>query len=82
MDHWGPELPVLRGGINDNEFLKKTGRSMGFIEFVMTDPDANAERFLRGNSFPAYLPAWQDQRLLGIQPYFQESMGKLLLIGG
>lgn len=50
-----------------------------FIEFVMTDPDANAERFLQGNSFPAYLPAWDDPRLLGIQPYFQESMGKLLL---
>ena len=35
--------------------------------------------FLQGNSFPAYLPAWQDPRLLSIQPYFQESMGKLLV---
>ena len=26
--------------------------------------EANAERFLQGNSFPAYMPAWKDKRML------------------
>ena len=59
---------------------KKQDEAWDFIEFVMTDPDANAERFLQGNSFPAYLPGMaRSYRLLSIQPYFQESMGKLLV---
>ena len=50
-----------------------------FIEFVMKDPDANAERFKQGNSFPAYMPAWKDKRLLAKHDYFQQSMGKVLI---
>ena len=50
-----------------------------FIEFVMKDPDANAERFQQGNSFPAYLPSWKDKRLLKKHEYFEQSMGKLLV---
>ncbi len=50
-----------------------------FIEFVMKDPDANAERFKQGNSFPAYMPAWKDKRLLAKHDYFQQSMGKVLV---
>ena len=45
----------------------------------MTDADANAERFLQGNSFPAYKPAWKDPRLVSEQPYFEQSMGELLI---
>ena len=40
--------------------------------------EANAERFLQGNSFPAYRPAWKDKRLLQAQ-YFEQSMGDLLV---
>ena len=37
---------------------KKQDDAWAWLESVMTDPDANAERFLQGNSFPKpYLPA-------------------------
>ncbi len=76
----GPRTASFAGqGLMIMNSSQKQDEAWDFIEFVMTDPDANAERFLQGNSFPAYLPAWKDQRLLGIQPYFQESMGKLLV---
>lgn len=76
----GPRTASFAGqGLMIMNSSKKQDEAWSFIEFVMTDPDANAERFLQGNSFPAYLPAWKDPRLLGIQPYFQESMGKLLV---
>ena len=57
----------------------KVDAAWKFIEFVMKDPTANAERFAQGNSFPAYLPAWKDKRLLGKHDYFGDSMGKLLV---
>jgi ABC-type glycerol-3-phosphate transport system substrate-binding protein len=76
----GPRTASFAGqGLIIMNSSEKQDEAWDFIEFVMTDADANAERFLQGNSFPAYLPAWDDPRLLGIQPYFQESMGKLLL---
>ena len=76
----GPRTASFAGqGLMIMNSSEKQEEAWGFIEFVMTDPDANAERFLQGNSFPAYLPAWKDPRLLGVQPYFQESMGKLLV---
>jgi arabinosaccharide transport system substrate-binding protein len=76
----GPRTATFAGqGLMIMNSSEKQDEAWDFIEFVMTDPDANAERFLQGNSFPAYLPAWKDPRLLGIQPYFQESMGKLLI---
>ena len=58
---------------------KKQDAAWEFIDFVMKDPDANAERFLQGNSFPAYKPAWKDKRLLKKHEYFDQSMGKLLI---
>lgn len=52
-----------------------------FIEWVMTDPEANARRFLSGNSFPAYKPAFDDPRLLQPQPFFGgDSMGQILVM--
>ena len=50
-----------------------------FLEFVMKDKEANAERFLQGNSFPAYMPSWKNKDLLGEHPYFKQSMGELLV---
>ena len=48
-------------------------------EFVMKNKEANAQRFLQGNSFPAYRPAWKDKRLLAKHEYFGQSMGDLLV---
>jgi len=42
---------------------KQPDAAWKFIEFVMTDTDANVKRFVDGNSFPAYQPAWSDDRL-------------------
>lgn len=54
--------------------------SWKFIRFVMTDPDANAQRFLQGNSFPAYQPVWKDERLLKKMEFFNnQSLGKILV---
>ena len=58
---------------------KKQDAAWDFIEFVMKDSDANAERFLQGNSFPAYKPAWKDKRLMKKHEYFDQSMGELLV---
>ena len=58
---------------------KSQDEAWNFIEFVMKDKGANAERFLQGNSFPAYLPSWKDRRLLDEHEYFEQSMGKLLV---
>jgi arabinosaccharide transport system substrate-binding protein len=63
---WNPgstHRHLCRTGTNDHEFEhKKQEEAWDFIEFVMTDEDANAERFLQGNSFPAYKPAWKDPK--------------------
>ena len=45
----------------------------------MKNKESNAERFLQGNSFPAYLPAWKNKALLHKHPYFKQSMGNLLV---
>jgi ABC-type glycerol-3-phosphate transport system substrate-binding protein len=58
---------------------KNKKESWEFIEFVMKDKEANAERFLQGNSFPAYRPSWKDKRLLAEHEYFEQSIGELLL---
>jgi len=76
----GPRTATFAGqGLMIMNSSKQQDAAWDFIEFVMTDPDANAERFLQGNSFPAYKPAWTDPRILGEQPYFQQSMGDLLV---
>ncbi len=54
--------------------------SWDFMKFVMTNKEANAQRFLQGNSFPAYKPAFEDIRLLQPQPFFgYDSMGQILV---
>ena len=45
-------------------------KSWKFVEWVMSDVDANVERFLQGNAFPPYRPAWADTRLSRKEPYF------------
>ncbi len=76
----GPRTATFAGqGLMIMNSSKQQDAAWDFIEFVMTDPDANAERFLQGNSFPAYKPAWTDPRILGEQPYFEQSMGDLLV---
>lgn len=76
----GPRTATFAGqGLMIMNSSKRKEEAWDFIEFVMTDEDANAERFLQGNSFPAYKPAWKDPRLLGNQPYFEQSMGELLV---
>jgi len=69
----GQGLLVFKG-------TQKMEQAWGFIHFVMTNLDSNAERFLGGNSFTAYKPSWKDERLLGGHDYFGgQSMGKLLV---
>jgi arabinosaccharide transport system substrate-binding protein len=76
----GPRTATFAGqGLMIMNSSNQQEAAWDFIEFVMTDPDANAERFLQGNSFPAYKPAWTDPRILGEQPYFEQSMGDLLV---
>jgi ABC-type glycerol-3-phosphate transport system substrate-binding protein len=51
-----------------------------FIEFVLTDLEANVKRFTGGNSFPAYQPAWKDARFKEQNEFFNyESVGQLLM---
>ena len=35
--------------------------------------------FYKGNSFPAYIPSWSDDRLLAKHEYFEQSIGNLLI---
>ncbi|MEM9159519.1 MAG: extracellular solute-binding protein [Verrucomicrobiota bacterium] len=58
---------------------KQVDRSWEFMKWVMTDREANARRFLRGNSFPAYKPSFEDPRLMEASAFFGgDSMGRLL----
>jgi ABC-type glycerol-3-phosphate transport system substrate-binding protein len=41
-----------------------------FLEWVMMDVDANVERFLQGNCFTAFKPAWTDLRFNRPEPFF------------
>ena len=51
-----------------------------FIQFVMTDTEANVQRFLQGNSFTAYKPAWKDPRLVkNIEFFNNQPLGKILI---
>jgi len=76
----GPRTATFAGqGLMILEASKKKKDAWKFIEFVMKNKESNAERFLQGNSFPAYKPAWKDQRLLAEHKYFGQSMGELLV---
>ena len=45
----------------------------------MKNKESNAEALFTVCSFPAYLPAWKDSRLLDEHEYFEQSMGELLV---
>ena len=76
----GPRTATFAGqGLMICKATKNKTNAWKFLEFVMKDKEANAERFLQGNSFPAYLPSWKNQDLLSEHPYFNQSMGKLLV---
>ena len=76
----GPRTATFAGqGLMICKATKHKGTAWKFLEFVMKNKEANAERFLQGNSFPAYMPSWKNKDLLGEHPYFKQSMGKLLV---
>ena len=76
----GPRTATFAGqGLMICKKSKKKKQAWEFIEFVMKNKEANAERFLQGNSFPAYKPSWKDPRLLGEHEYFEQSIGELLV---
>lgn len=76
----GPRTATFAGqGLMICKATKKKETAWKFLEFVMKDEEANAERFLQGNSFPAYLPAWKNEDLLKEHSYFKQSMGNLLV---
>ena len=59
---------------------KNTEGSWKFIKFVMEDIDANVERYLQGNSFPAFQPAWGDLRFSKKDSIFGgQSLGDLMI---
>ena len=49
---------------------RQVDRSWKFIEWVMKDVDANVQRYLEGNCFTPYRPAWTDLRFNRADPYF------------
>ena len=76
----GPRTATFAGqGLMICESSKNKKEAWSFVEFVMKNKESNAERFLQGNSFPAFLPSWKDQRLLKDHEYFEQSMGQLLV---
>ena len=67
-------------GLMINKQSKSPDESWKFIKFVITNKESNARRFLDGNSFPAYLPAWKDERLLQPNEFFSnQKFGELLV---
>jgi arabinosaccharide transport system substrate-binding protein len=76
----GPRTATFAGqGLMICESSKNKKEAWNFVEFVMKNKESNAERFLQGNSFPAFLPSWKDKRLLKDHEYFEQSMGQLLV---
>jgi lactose/L-arabinose transport system substrate-binding protein len=58
---------------------RRADAAWDFVRFVMEDPDANVERYLQGNCFTAYQPAWSDPRLARPEPYFGgQSLARLI----
>lgn len=59
---------------------KRVDDAWDFISFVMTNREANVERFVGGNSFPAYKPVFDDPRLLAPQTFFGgDSLGRIIV---
>lgn len=48
----------------------RTEEAWKFVEWVMSDVDANVERWLQGNALTAYRPAWTDLRHARPEAYF------------
>jgi hypothetical protein len=46
----------------------------------MSDVDANVERYLQGNAFTQFRPAWTDLRLARPEPFFGNQVLSELLI--
>ena len=76
----GPRTATFAGqGLMICKATREKDLAWKFLQFVMKNKESNAERFLQGNSFPAYLPAWKNKALLHKHPYFKQSMGNLLV---
>jgi ABC-type glycerol-3-phosphate transport system substrate-binding protein len=59
---------------------KQVDRSWAFMKWVMTDVDANVERFLQGNCFTPFTPSWTDLRFNQVDPYFGgQSLSSLIM---
>lgn len=59
---------------------QKADTAWDFIEFTLADVEGSVQRFVQDNSFPSYIPAWDDERLLTPDPYFGgQSIGALML---
>ena len=76
----GPRTSTFAGqGLLIYKDSKRTDEAWKFIEWVMTDTEANVQRYLQGNSFTAYRPAWKDQRLMkNIEFFNNQPLGKIL----
>jgi ABC-type glycerol-3-phosphate transport system substrate-binding protein len=78
----GPRTSTFAGqGTLIYKGSKQVDQAWDFIKFVASDKDATAQLFLKGNSFPAYLPSYKDSRILQSHEYFtgEPTMGKLLV---
>lgn len=78
----GPRTSTFAGqGLLIYKGSKQTEKCWDFMKFVIENKEANAKRFLDGNSFPAYLPAFKDKRILEPHDFFQGKtpMGQLLV---
>ncbi|MEO7424895.1 MAG: ABC transporter substrate-binding protein [Fibrobacteria bacterium] len=59
---------------------RQVDRAWKFVEWVMKDVDANVERYLQGNCFTPYRPAWTDLRFNRTDAYFGgQSLASLLM---
>jgi len=57
---------------------RKVENCWKFVEWVNSDIDANVDRFIGGNCFPPYQPAWSDMRLSQPFAYFgNQNLGQL-----
>ena len=78
----GPRTSTFAGqGTLIYKGSKQVDKAWDFIKFVVSDKEANAQLYLKGNSFPSYMPAYKDERILQPHEFFtgDPSMGKLLV---
>ncbi len=59
---------------------QQTDRAWKFVAWVMSDVEANVQRYLQGNCFTPFRGAWSDQRFSKPEPYFGgQSLAGLLM---